>query len=316
MPPIPALPPTHSFGASGNPSFTAAPQFYYPSQAIKSESDYNNNLPIVSSQYQNTSPTKSSEIPFNRIPSPFKLEANNPTYGYNNNNNNSLGHEYNHEYNTDSVSMSTRQPRQPRVKSQPNIPNTFDPNPQYTQTMSNYALAPQPSISNNLPPKNPNPDGIEIRTKFPVARIKRIMQADEEVGKVAQVTPVAVSKALELFMISLVQGAARVAREKGGKRVTAGCLKRVVEGDEQFDFLSEIVGKVQENVGREKEKDGEEGTGTGKKRKAAVVKKKEGSGSEVEGDNMDEDVEMGGEVKKKGRGKGKGGRKKKVEESV
>lgn len=36
--------------------------------------------------------------------------------------------------------------------------------------------------------------GIEVRTKFPVARIKRIMQADEEVGKVAQVTPVAVCK--------------------------------------------------------------------------------------------------------------------------
>lgn len=34
--------------------------------------------------------------------------------------------------------------------------------------------------------------GIDIKTKFPVARIKRIMQADEEVGKVAQVTPVAV----------------------------------------------------------------------------------------------------------------------------
>ncbi|KAK8909991.1 hypothetical protein QC760_002671 [Botrytis cinerea] len=57
-----------------------------------------------------------------------------------------------------------------------------------------FALAPQPPAA---PPsnKNPNPDGIEIRTKFPVARIKRIMQADEEVGKVAQVTPVAVSKA-------------------------------------------------------------------------------------------------------------------------
>lgn len=34
--------------------------------------------------------------------------------------------------------------------------------------------------------------GIDVKTKFPVARIKRIMQADEEVGKVAQVTPVAV----------------------------------------------------------------------------------------------------------------------------
>lgn len=34
--------------------------------------------------------------------------------------------------------------------------------------------------------------GIDVKTKFPVARIKRIMQADEDVGKVAQVTPVAV----------------------------------------------------------------------------------------------------------------------------
>jgi hypothetical protein len=38
--------------------------------------------------------------------------------------------------------------------------------------------------------------GIEVRTKFPVARIKRIMQADEDVGKVAQVTPVVVGKLL------------------------------------------------------------------------------------------------------------------------
>jgi len=36
----------------------------------------------------------------------------------------------------------------------------------------------------------------EVKTKFPVARIKRIMQADEDVGKVAQVTPVAVCKLL------------------------------------------------------------------------------------------------------------------------
>lgn len=36
--------------------------------------------------------------------------------------------------------------------------------------------------------------GVEVKTKFPVARIKRIMQADEDVGKVAQVTPIAVCK--------------------------------------------------------------------------------------------------------------------------
>ncbi|KAJ8064301.1 hypothetical protein OCU04_006647 [Sclerotinia nivalis] len=319
MLPIPALPSTLSFGIQGTNASITAPQFYYPShsQAIKSESDYNNNSsPAIAnsqfqSQYQNTSPTISSEIPYNhRIPSPFNLTSYDPisVYQYNNNNISSLFHE---NHNPNPVDMSTRQPRQPRGKSQPNIPNTFDPSPQYNTNMSTYALAPQPPLASAPPTmttKNPNPDNIEIRTKFPVARIKRIMQADEEVGKVAQVTPVAVSKALELFMISLVQGAARVAREKGGKRVTAGCLKRVVEGDEQFDFLSEIVGRVQEIVPVAKEEK-EGGEGSGKKRKAsAAAKKEEGSESEVE---VDEN--MGVEPKKKGRGKGKGGREKKIE---
>lgn len=38
----------------------------------------------------------------------------------------------------------------------------------------------------------PNTDHITIKNHFPVARIKRIMQADDDVGKVAQVTPVVV----------------------------------------------------------------------------------------------------------------------------
>lgn len=38
----------------------------------------------------------------------------------------------------------------------------------------------------------PNTDNINIKNHFPVARIKRIMQADDDVGKVAQVTPVVV----------------------------------------------------------------------------------------------------------------------------
>ena len=49
--------------------------------------------------------------------------------------------------------------------------------------------APPPRRQHNRPELD-----MEIKTKFPVARIKRIMQADEDVGKVAQVTPVAVGK--------------------------------------------------------------------------------------------------------------------------
>ncbi|TQS32854.1 hypothetical protein Golomagni_06822 [Golovinomyces magnicellulatus] len=84
-----------------------------------------------------------------------------------------------------------------------------------------------------------------VRTKFPTARIKRIMQADEEVGKVAQQTPIAVGKALEMFMVELVNKSADAAKEKGTKRVTAGMLKQVVESDDQWDFLRDIVSKVE-----------------------------------------------------------------------
>jgi Dr1-associated corepressor len=123
-----------------------------------------------------------------------------------------------------------------------------------------------------------------VRTKFPTARIKRIMQADEEVGKVAQQTPIAVGKALELFMVQIVTKSAEVAKEKNSKRITAQMLKQAVGSANEWDFLQDIVAKVGE------EKEGGKGPGKAK----------------AESDT-DEEPD-GGEVKKKGRG----GRRKKA----
>ncbi|WFD36620.1 hypothetical protein MCUN1_003505 [Malassezia cuniculi] len=83
-------------------------------------------------------------------------------------------------------------------------------------------------------------------SKFPIARIKRIMQADEDVGKVAQATPVVIF--LELFMQDIVVCAAGHTRQSGGKRVTPYHLKRAIETNETFDFLKEIVEKVADPV--------------------------------------------------------------------
>ena len=95
----------------------------------------------------------------------------------------------------------------------------------------------------NSDPAGPSP-GCEVRTKFPVARIKRIMQADEDVGKVAQATPTAVSKALELFMIALVTKAGVEAKNRQSKRITAAHLKQAVLADNNLDFLQDIVSRV------------------------------------------------------------------------
>ncbi|KAJ8110558.1 hypothetical protein ONZ43_g5838 [Nemania bipapillata] len=122
-----------------------------------------------------------------------------------------------------------------------------------------------------------------VRTKFPTARIKRIMQADEEVGKVAQQTPIAVGKALELFMVQLVHRSAEVAKDKNSKRITAPMLKQAIDSTNEWDFLRDIVAKVTE------EKEGARG------------------GRAKAESESDEDADAG-EVKKKGRG----GRKKKT----
>ncbi|KAI9799052.1 MAG: hypothetical protein M1833_004246 [Piccolia ochrophora] len=121
------------------------------------------------------------------------------------------------------------------------------------------------------------PSDVEVKTKFPVARIKRIMQADEDVGKVAQVTPVVVSKALELFMISLVTKAADEAKSKTSKRVTAAHLKQAISKDEQFDFLQDIIAKIPDApVASEKAENGDDGS-EGKRKRVGTKKRRKDS---------------------------------------
>ncbi|KAL2138166.1 hypothetical protein VTI28DRAFT_7365 [Corynascus sepedonium] len=152
------------------------------------------------------------------------------------------------------------------------------------------SAAPVPSAPAAAPPF----ESVTVKTKFPTARIKRIMQADEEVGKVAQQTPIAVGKALELFMVALVTKSAEVARQRNSKRVSAQMLKQVVESDDQWDFLRDIVGKVE----------GEEKGGKGGS---------QSQGGRVKAENSETDEEMGGADAAAGAKKKRGGgRKKKV----
>ncbi|CAO3693522.1 unnamed protein product [Umbelopsis ramanniana] len=88
----------------------------------------------------------------------------------------------------------------------------------------------------------------KYKTKFPVARIKKIMQMDEDVGKVAQATPILISKALELFMQSLIDQACVETRSRNAKRLTVAHLKKTVQNTEQFDFLKDVVAEIPDPV--------------------------------------------------------------------
>ncbi|XP_078152348.1 uncharacterized protein LOC144547543 isoform X2 [Carex rostrata] len=84
----------------------------------------------------------------------------------------------------------------------------------------------------------------KLDTRFPAARIKKIMQADEDVGKIAMAVPVLVSKALEMFLQDLCGRTYDITLQRGMKTVSSQHLKQCVHGFNHYDFLREIVSKV------------------------------------------------------------------------
>ncbi len=56
------------------------------------------------------------------------------------------------------------------------------------------------------------------------SRIKKIMQTDEEVGKVAAPVPVLISRALELFVEALMKNVSSVVEARGAKTLTPSHL--------------------------------------------------------------------------------------------
>lgn len=132
--------------------------------------------------------------------------------------------------------------------------DSYDSQFSYPQTTT-QPVAIQPPIENIFETPNTNDvnvkvsqesilDGFErIKTHFPAARIKKIMQSDEDIGKVAQATPVVVGRALEIFMANLVEASIIEAKKNGIKRISASNIRSAVENTEQFDFLVDAVEK-------------------------------------------------------------------------
>lgn len=83
------------------------------------------------------------------------------------------------------------------------------------------------------------------------ARIKKIMQKDEEVGKVAAPVPVIISRALELFVESLVKRASEITRSRSAKTLSTSHLKACILADERLLFLKELVSTVPDVQGDE-----------------------------------------------------------------
>uniref|UniRef100_A0AAQ4RW11 Dr1-associated corepressor n=1 Tax=Gasterosteus aculeatus aculeatus TaxID=481459 RepID=A0AAQ4RW11_GASAC len=147
----------------------------------------------------------------------------------------------------------------------------------------------------------------KYNARFPPARIKKIMQTDEEIGKVAAAVPVIISRALELFLESLLTKACQVTQSRNAKTMTTSHLKQCIELEQQFDFLKDLVATVPDMQGEGDENHTEGGgekvprrgrkPGSGRKNGGAGSKGKDKklSGTESEQEDDSEESETDGD---------------------
>eukprot|EP00092_Neocalanus_flemingeri_P028464 GFUD01030908.1.p1 GENE.GFUD01030908.1~~GFUD01030908.1.p1 ORF type:complete len:221 (-),score=78.25 GFUD01030908.1:147-809(-) len=87
-------------------------------------------------------------------------------------------------------------------------------------------------------------------SRFPPSHIKRMMQQDEDIGKVAQAVPAMLARALELFSSMLVQQAGMVTKERNAKTMSQEHVVTAIKEDSRLDFLLHLV----EGMGGERKK--------------------------------------------------------------
>ncbi|KAI6654670.1 DNA polymerase epsilon subunit C [Oopsacas minuta] len=94
-----------------------------------------------------------------------------------------------------------------------------------------------------MPPKR------KFNSRFPSARIKKIMQSDEDIGKVSAPVPLVVSRAVEVFLEALLSKAQeQLDKSRTASRTLSPVhLKRCIETEPKFDFLRGLVQHVTDN---------------------------------------------------------------------
>ncbi|XP_008276503.1 dr1-associated corepressor [Stegastes partitus] len=80
--------------------------------------------------------------------------------------------------------------------------------------------------------------------RFPPRRIKKIMQKDTEVGRIAMAVPVIISRALEMFLKSLLTKTCLITQSKLSAVVSVAHMKQCIESEKLFHFLRDSVDRA------------------------------------------------------------------------
>ncbi|CAL8287401.1 dr1-associated corepressor isoform X2 [Gadus morhua] len=77
--------------------------------------------------------------------------------------------------------------------------------------------------------------------RFSPGRIKKMMQKDAEVGRIAAVVPVLISRALELLVRGLLVETCLIAQAQLSSIVLLAHMKQCIESEKRFHFLNELT---------------------------------------------------------------------------
>ncbi|XP_023209107.1 dr1-associated corepressor-like isoform X1 [Xiphophorus maculatus] len=81
----------------------------------------------------------------------------------------------------------------------------------------------------------------KYKVRFPPGRIKKIMQKDTEVGRIATSVPVIIARALEMFLKSLLTKTCLITQAKFNNIVSVAHMKQCIESEKLFHFLKDLA---------------------------------------------------------------------------
>lgn len=104
---------------------------------------------------------------------------------------------------------------------------------------------------------------------FLAAKIKKLMQKDDDVGRISATVPFMIARSVELLLKKICERSGEIAKGRGASQLTSAQIKACINEDEKLDFLKSIVASAPD-LGSEVQE-----ASKGRKRERAPRSKKE-----------------------------------------
>jgi len=80
------------------------------------------------------------------------------------------------------------------------------------------------------------------KTRFPISRVKKLVQQNEDIGKTSVTVPVVLSKAIELFFAQFISKMIEKAKTRKSNKIQILDFKGVIEENlEHYFFLKDML---------------------------------------------------------------------------